>query len=192
VAFDNYCRKQHRSYPNYFYTFSGVVLFWNTDIVWLQEWKDRLVFYLRKRNLILSKKNYTNNSRCKGTGAVKEKEKDRICGRFLWRNMHMGDHRPACCYHGSMDTMYSQPRDISPYWSGKNQTKLHGKEIPEARKLSGCILLAPIFMRNRDCRTGYLQNSLLENFHFEEFCDWIQLWWSSVNQLFEVIAVCVN
>jgi len=32
-------------------------------------------------------------------------------------------------------------------------------------------LLAPIFMRNRDCRTGYLQNSLLENFHFEEFCD---------------------
>ena len=74
----------------------------------------------------------------------------------------------------------------------KNQTKLHGKEIPEARKLSGCILLAPIFMRNRDCRTGYLQNSLLENFHFEEFCDWIQLWWSSVNQLFEVIAVCVN
>jgi len=27
VAFDNYCRKQHRSYPNYFYTF-GVVLFW--------------------------------------------------------------------------------------------------------------------------------------------------------------------
>lgn len=115
VAFDNYCRKQHRSYPNYFYTFSGVVLFWNTDIVWLQEWKDRLVFYLRKRNLILSKKNYTNNSRCKGTGAVKEKEKDRICGRFLSRNMHMGDHRPACCYHGSMDTMYSQPRYISPY-----------------------------------------------------------------------------
>jgi len=62
----------------------------------------------------------------------------------------------------------------------KKQTILHGKEIPEARKLSGCILLAPIFMRNRDCRTGYLQNSLLENFHFEEFCDWIQLWWSSV------------
>jgi hypothetical protein len=54
---------------------------------------------------MLRKKNYTNNSRCKGTGAVKKKEKDRICGRFLSRNMQMGDHRPACCYHGFMDTM---------------------------------------------------------------------------------------
>jgi len=46
---------------------------------------------------------------------VKEKEKDRICGRFLSRNMHMGDHRPACWYHGLMDSMYAQTRDISPY-----------------------------------------------------------------------------